>query len=225
MNKIPKCQSRSFMPQNNNIKVTQRDPKKEHLVQKITQKNLKFSGTRKFGKDITKSNKENIHSIFNNHCTKIITIGERKANNKIYIKKHSSASQVAQKSEKGKIAINDNPLNTLKQNKSGYIINKKVENPSEYYYKKNYFLGNDYPPYQGGSKLHNSISFGKNNSIRPSSSINNCMSVRLSNPMNNRVDTNLNNRSINLQRNNNANLEINYYNNKSEITQSNLDLM
>lgn len=230
MKKIPKCQSRSFMPQGNNIKVTQKETNKESLAQKITQKNLKFSSNRQFGKDITK-NKENIHTIYNNHCTKIITIAERKANNNVYIKKHSSASQVAQNSDKAKIIINNKPLNILKQNKSGCMINRKKENASEYYYNKKNNLKNDYGPYQGGSKLHNSISFGMNYCIRPSSSINNCLSVRLTNlNNNNRIHTNVNNRvnnrSINFPRNNNySNIENNYYNNKNEISQSNLDLM
>ena len=52
------------------------------------------------------------------------------------------------------------------------------------------------------------------------------MSVRLTNPINNRVQTSLNNRSINLNRNSNfVSIENNYYNNKNEMTQSNLDLM
>ena len=223
MNKIPKCLSKCSMPQANNIKVSQRDSIREHLVPKITQKNLKYSATRKFGKDITNSNKGNIHSIYNNHCTKIITIAERKANTNVYIKKHSSASQVAKKSENSKIATNDNKL---KENKSGYMINRKNDSKaSEYYYNKNYYLKNDYP-HPGGSKLHNSISFGMNNFIGASTNINNSMSVRLTNPINNRVQTSLNNRSINLNRNSNfVSIENNYYNNKNEMTQSNLDLM
>ena len=81
MSKIPKCLSRCFIPQNNNIKITRRNTIKDCLVPKITQNNIKSSSTRKLGKDVSNSNKENIHSIYNNHCTKIITIAERKTNN------------------------------------------------------------------------------------------------------------------------------------------------
>ena len=222
MSKISKSLSRCFIPQVNNIKITQRNSIKKLLIPITTQKYIKFISTGKYGKDASNSNKENIHSIYNNHCTKIITIAERKTNNNIYIKKHSSASQVAQKSEKLKIAINEN---TLKENKSVYMINRKKDYTSGYYYNKNYYLRNEYS-HQGGSKLSNSISFGVNNGIRPSTNNNNSISVRLSNPTNNRIKTTLNNRNINLYKNNNnkfLNIDNNYY--KNEMTQSSLDLM
>lgn len=222
MSKISKSLSRCFIPQVNNIKITQRNSIKEILVPKITQKCIKFISTRKYGKDESNSNKENIHSIYNNHCTKIITIAERKKDNNIYIKKHSSASQVAEKSEKLKKTINEN---TLKENKSVYMINRKKDYVSDYYYNKNYYLRNEYS-HPGGSKLSNSISFGVNNCIKPSTNNNNSISVRLSNPKNNRIKTTLNNRNINLYKNNNnkiLSIDNNYY--KSEMTQSSLDLM
>ena len=226
MNKIPKCRSKYFIPQANNVKISQRDSIKEHLAPKITQKNLKFSANRQFGKDITNSMKGNIHSIYNNHCTKIITIVDKKQNNKsnnnVYIKKHSSASQVAQKNPKIKIVINEKKL---RENKSGSTINNKKNNisVSEYYYYKNNNLKNDYAPPQGGSKLHSSISFGINESNRPLSSYNNSISVRLSNPKSNKISTNLNNRSIKLHDNYFENLS--NFNNKIELTHSNIDLM
>ena len=232
MNKIPKCRTKYFIPPGNNIKVAPKESNKENLAPKITQKNLKFSANREFGKDITNSIKGNIHSIYNNHCTKIITILDKKQNNKIYIKKHSSASQVSQKTQKLKIGLNDKKL---RENKSGSMINKKTDiSTSEYYYYKNNNLRNDYTnsqASQAGSKLHSSISFGINSSsttnTRPiSSTNNNCISVRLSNPKNsNKIHTSLNNRSINLHNNNYMNFGHNNIPNKNELTHSNLDLM
>jgi len=220
MNKIPKCRSKYFIPQANNIKPAPKDSTREHLVPKITQKNLKFSANRQFGKDITNSIKGNGHNIYNNHATKI-SIADKMPNNNIYIKKHSSASQVSQKTQKLKISINDKKL---RENKSGSLLNKKCDvTSSEYYYYKNNNIKKEYAPQVGSSKLHSSISFGINNT-RPLSSINNnSISVRLSNPKTNKIHNNINNRNININVNNNyinSNL-----NNKIEITHSNLDLM
>ena len=220
MNKIPKCRSKHFMPQANNLKIATKDLIKENLGPKITQKNLKFSASRQFGKDITNSVKGNIRGIYNNHSTKIVTIVDKRSNNNIYIKKHSSASQVAQKKEKLKIGVNEKKL---RENKSGSMLNKKsdITIPDYYYYKNS--IKNDFAP--GGSKLHSSISFGMNQINRPISS-NNCISVRLSNPKNNnKIHTSLNNRSINLYNNNYSGIgNINNYN-KIEMTHSNFDLM
>lgn len=231
MNKIPKCRSKYFIPQVNNIKVTQKETIKEHLVPKITQKNLKFSANRQFGKDITNSVKDNIHSIlYNNHNTKVISIVDKKQNSKVYIKKHSSASQVAQKNQKTKIGVGEKKL---REYKSGSLINNKNDiTYSEYYYNNNNNNNskniNVPQSHQGGSKLHSSISFGINNK-RPISSVNNCISVRLSNPKNNsKVYTILNNKSINIHSSNNnytGILNNNYNNNKIQHTHSNLDLM
>ena len=231
MNKIPKCRSKYFIPQVNNIKVTQKETIKEHLVPKITQKNLKFSANRQFEKDITNSVKDNIHSIlYNNHNTKIISIVDKKQNSKVYIKKHSSASQVAQKNQKTKIGVGEKKL---REYKSGSLINNKNDiTYSEYYYNNNNNNNskniNVPQSHQGGSKLHSSISFGINNK-RPISSVNNCISVRLSNPKNNsKVYTILNNKSINIHSSNNNYTGIvnnNYNNNKIQHTHSNLDLM
>ena len=144
------------------------------------------------------------------------------SNNNIYIKKHSSASQVSQKTQKLKISINDKKL---RENKSGSMLNKKCDvASSEYYYYKNNNIKKEYPPQVGSSKLHSSISFGVNNT-RPLSSINNnSISVRLSNPKTTKIHNNINNRGININVNSNyINASIN--NNKIEITHSNLDLM
>ena len=209
MNKIPKCRTKYFIPQGNNIKVAPKDSIKEHLVPKITQKNLKFSANRQFGKDITNANslKSNMPSININHSTK----------NNIYIKKHSSASQVSQKTKKLKIAINDKKI---RENKSGSMIKKKKDICSSDFYYKDDNLKNDNNPKQGGSKLHNEISFGANK--RPMTSINNCISVRIT--KNNKIHTSLNNKSINMVNNNNY-VDKGINNNKIEITHSNLDLM
>ena len=221
MNKIPKCQSKNYVSQINNIKVNQNVYFfKENLVPTITQKYIKLNSNRQFGKDITNSIKANINSIYNNnHHTKIKSFLVNKPTNNIYIKKHSSASQVAQKPEQLKITINDR------------ILKEIGPNILEYYYNKNNLKKNDYPPFPVNpeAKLYNSISFGVNNAIRPSSSINNYnkyISMRLSNPNNNNIYNNLNNRSINIpNNNNNSSIESNNYNYKNEMTQSNLDLM
>ena len=226
MNKIPKCRSKYFIPQVNNLKIAPKDSFKEHLVPKITQKNLKFSSNRQFGKDLTNSMKENINNIYNNHNTKIVSIIDKKPNNnnRIYIKKHSSASQVTQKEKKIKIALNERKL---RENKSGSIINQKSDiSNSEYLGFNNIKKDNILQP--GGSKLHSSISFGINYNNKRPISTSNCISVRLSNPKNNNnILSSLNNRSINMQNNNiyagfgnNTN-----NNNKIEMTHSNLDLM
>ena len=52
MNRIPKCKPKYFIPHQNNLKITQKESLNEHLVPKITQRNLKFSANRNFGKDI-----------------------------------------------------------------------------------------------------------------------------------------------------------------------------
>ena len=226
MNKIPKCRSKYFISQVNNIKVTQKETNKEHLVQKITQKNLKFSANRQFGKDITNSVNDNFNSIYNNQNTKIVTIIDKKQSYNVYIKKHSSASQVAQKTQKIKIAINERKL---KGNKSGCMIKKKNELTASEYYYNNTKNVNILQPHQAGSKLHNSISFGiNNNSKRSISNVNNCISVRLSNPKNNsKIQSSINNRSINVQNSSiyTSLVNNNYNNNKIQYTHSNLDLM
>ena len=226
MNKIPKCRSKYFIPQANNVKVPQKESIRGHLVPKITQKNLKFGANRQFGKDITNSVNDAINSICNNNNTKIVTFVDKKQSNNVYIKKHSSASQVAQKTQKMKITINENKL---RENKSNCGIKKKSDiTASEYYYNNTKNI-NIPQAHQGGSKLHSSISFGINNNKRPLSGFNNCISVRVSNPKNNsKVHSSLNNRSINFHNSNNySGLINNYYNNNNKIqhTHTNLDLM
>ena len=217
MNKIPKCRSKYFQPsQDNNIKQTPRDSTKEHLVPKITQKNLKFSSNRQFGKDLTNSMKGNYYNIYNNNTIKVVTIDDKKSSNKVYIKKHSSASQTIQKSHKVKIETNGKKI---RENKSNSILSPEYE-----YNRNNNNL--DYPPQIESSKLQSTISFGINN-IRPFSSNNNSISVRLSNPVN-KMSNNINRRRIdsnNENNNNNFSNEKPNNNGKIATTHSNLDLM
>ena len=224
MNKIPKCRTKCFAPsQDNNIKSTPMDSNKEQLVPKITQKNLKFDSNRQFGKDLTNSIKGNYYNIYNNQTIKVVTIDDKKTNNKVYIKKHSSASQTIQKAHKVKIETNDKKI---RENNSISMLNKKNSVlSSEYdYYKINNNL--DYPPQVEGSKLQSTISFGINN-IRPfSSNNNNSISVRLSSQVN-KMSNNINSRRTN---SNNENINNNCTNekpndNKIPITHSNIDLM
>ena len=214
MNRIPKCKAKYIIPHQNNLKIAQKESFNEHLVPKITQRNLKFSANRNFGKDISNSIKNNIQN--SNHSRKI-TGEQDKINNNIYIKKHSSASQVAQKTQKVKISINDKKL---RENKSGANINKKndisINNKNINLKREKAFQGN-------GSKLHSSISFGINNGTigtRPYTG--NAISVRLPSHKNNKLRNSSNNKiSINKSNNNIASLG----NNKNEMTSSNLNIM
>ena len=223
MNRIPKCSSKYCIHQPNNIKPSQKESNKEHLAQKISKKTLKFSASRQFGKDITNNIKPNINSLYNNHSTKIITIVDKKQNlNNIYIKKHSSASQVAQKPQKIKVSSGERKL---RENKSNIMINSKneISNSESYYHKNNNSKkDNNIQKNQGNYKLYSSISFGMNANNRPISS-NNSISVRLSNPKNGNYTTkfygNINNRSIN----NIHNSSINHNNyNYSSIINNNI---
>ena len=224
MNKIPKCRSKYFQPsQDNNLKPTPRDLTKEHLVPKITQKNLKFSSNRQFGKDLTNSMKGNYYNIYNNNTIKVVTIDDKKSSNKVYIKKHSSASQTIQKAHKVKIETNGKKI---RENNSNSMINKKnsVLSPENEYNRNNNNL--DYPPQIECSKLQSTISFGINN-IKPFSSNNNSISVRLSKPVN-KMSNNINRRrtdSNNENNNNNFSNEKPNNNGKIATTHSNLDLM
>ena len=154
MNRIQKCKVKHFIPQHNKLKITTKELFKDNIAPKVSQRNLKFNEKRNFGKDITNSIKN-----------KNITVADRKTNYNMYIKKHSSATQVIQKNQKSKIIINDKKL---RENKSGEYFTKKSEiyldkekNKSLIFRKEN--LNNNYD----GSKLHNSISFGIDNILKP----------------------------------------------------------
>ena len=224
MNKIPKCRSKYLVPsQANNLKPALKDSNREHLVPKITQKNLKFNSNRQFGKDLTNSTKGNYHNVYDNRASKIINLADKKPGNNIYIKKHSSASQVSQKTNKVKIEINDKKL---RENKSGSMINKKNDVlSSQYYYNKNYNIKYDNAPQIGGTKLHSSISFGIKNT-RPISSNNNSVSFKSSITKNKNTSKHVINRSINLISSNNnfSNGKI-INNTRKSTTNSNIYLM
>ena len=224
MNKIPKCRSKYLVPsQANNLKPAPKDSNREHLVPKITQKNLKFNSNRQFGKDLTNSTKGNYHNVYDNRASKIINLADKKPGNNIYIKKHSSASQVSQKTNKVKIEINDKKL---RENKSGSMINKKNDVlSSQYYYNKNYNIKYDNAPQIRGTKLHSSISFGIKNT-RPISSNNNSVSFKSSITKNKNTSKHVINRSINLISSNNnfSNGKI-INNTRKSTTNSNIYLM
>ena len=217
MNKVPKCKPKFLIPHQNNIKITQKESFNEHLVPKITQRNLKFSGNRNFGKDISNSIKNNIRNTNNNQSIKADSAIDKKTNN-IYIKKHSSASQVSQKIQKIKISINDKKL---RENKSGAIINKK----NDISINKDYKINNSKKEnivQNGGSKLHSSISFGVNNEGgRPFSG--NAGSIRIPSQKSNRLRNSSINK-ISISKNISNNIAA-VGNNKKDLRTSNIDLM
>ena len=217
MNKVQKCKPKFLIPHQNNIKITQKESFNEHLVPKITKRNLKFSGNRNFGKDISNSIKNNIRNTNNNQSIKADSAIDKKTNN-IYIKKHSSASQVSQKTQKIKISINDKKL---RENKSGAIINKKNDISINKEYKINNSKKENIVQ-NGGSKLHSSISFGVNNEGgRPFSG--NAGSIRIPSQKSNRLrNSSINKISISKNINNNI---AGVGNNKKDMRSSNIDLM
>ena len=172
MNRIPKCRSKYLIPQPTNINPPQKESTKENIAQKLSKRALKFTSSRHFGKDITNNIKSSVNSIYNKHNNnKIVTIIEKKqnnTNNTIYIKKHSSSSQVAQKSHKNKSSIGEKKL---REYKSGSVINNNVNNSNINNETKNETI-------LARAKLHSSISFGvnantnTNNNTRPVSSNN-----------------------------------------------------
>ena len=219
MNRIPKCKPKYFIPHQNNLKITQKESLNEHLVPKITQRNLKFSGNRNFGKDISNSIKNNIRNTNNNQSIKADSAIDKKTNN-IYIKKHSSASQVSQKTQKIKISINDKKL---RENKSGALIKKKNDVSINKENLKNINLKKEKITPLNGSKLHSSISFGvNNNGGRPLTG--NAISVRIPNHKNNKLRNSSNNKII-INKSNNNIIPLDNNNNKNELSSSNLNIM
>ena len=219
MNRIPKCKPKYFIPHQNNLKITQKESFNEHLAPKITQRNLKFSANRNFGKDISNSIKNNVTNLNSNQSKKVPLDGEKKQNNNVYIKKHSSASQVSQKTQKVKISINDKKL---RENKSGAFINKKNDISINKENLKNINLKKEKITPANGSKLHSSISFGINNNVtRPFTG--NVISVRIPSQKSNKA-RNVSNNKISINKSNNNILPLDN-NNKNEISSSNLNIM
>jgi len=217
MNKIPKYRVKYFVSQQNNSKISQRESYKEHIPPKINQRNLKLSGNRNFGRDITNSIKNNNQNICNNRST-IINGVERKSNNIINVQKHCSATQVTQKIEDIKIAIN---VNKIRENKSGSCVHNKRNDISDIKVKevnKKRNLRRENGVHMASSQLHNSISFGINN-------INNMISGKvmygkIPNQKFNKIIINKTN--INNDNNNRISL---YNNNKNDTNTSKMDLL
>jgi len=216
MNKIPKYRVKYFVSQQNNSKISQRESYKEHIPPKINQRNLKLSGNRNFGRDITNSIKNNNQNICNNRST-IINGVERKSNNIINVQKHCSATQVTQKIEDIKIAIN---VNKIRENKSGSCVHNKRNDISDIKVKevnKKRNLRRENGVHMASSQLHNSISFGINN-------INNMISGKvmygkIPNQKFNKIIINKTNI------NNDNNNRISLYNNKNDTNTSKMDLL
>ena len=100
MQKIPKCKTKFIIPQPNYLKISKKEQQDDTInngASKISQKKLKFT-MRHFGKDITNSIKENVQNNLIEASMKSISI-DKINNNSIYIKKHSSVSQVNQKEQ------------------------------------------------------------------------------------------------------------------------------
>jgi len=217
MNKIPKYRVKYFVSQQNNSKISQRESYKEHIPPKINQRNLKLSGNRNFGRDITNSIKNNNQNICNNRST-IINGVERKSNNIINVQKHCSATQVTQKIEDIKIAIN---VNKIRENKSGSCVHNKRNDISDIKVKevnKKRNLRRENGVHMASSQLHNSISFGINN-------VNNMISGKvmygkIPNQKFNKIIINKTN--INNDNNNRISL---YNNNKNDTNTSKMDLL
>ena len=217
MNKIPKYRVKYVVSQQNNSKICQREAYKEHIPQKITQRNLKLSGIRNFGRDITNSIKNSNHDIYNNRTTTINGIS-RKSNNTINVQKHCSSNQVNQKIEEIKIITNGNKL---RENKSGSYAHNKKNDTS--YIKEKEVNKNRNSRRQNGvhmvsSQLYNSVSFEVNNANKlVSGSI---IYEKIPNKKYNKI--NINKTNINSNNNNRISL---YNNNKNDASTSNMDLL
>lgn len=218
MNKIPKYRVKYFVSQQNNSKISQRESYKEHIPPKITQRNLKLSGNRNFGRDITNSIKNNNQNICNNRST-IINGVERRSNNIINVQKHCSATQVTQKIEDIKITIN---VNKIRENKSGSCVHNKRNDISDIKVKevnKKRNLRRENGVHMASSQLHNSISFGINN-------VNNMISGKvmygkIPNQKFNKIIIN----KTNINNDNNNRISLCGGNNKNDTNTSKMDLL
>ena len=217
MNKIPKYKVKYFVPQQNNSKICQRESYKEHIPPKITQRNLKLSGHRNFGRDITNSIKNSNHDIYNNRSTIINGIAT-KPNNIINVQKHCSSNQVTQKIEEIKITTNGNKL---RENKSGSCVHNKKGDMSylkEKEVNKKRNLRRENGVHMASSQLHNSISFGINNVNKlVSGSI---IYGKIPNQKYNKINVN----KTNINNNNNNKISL-CNNNKNETSTANMDLL
>ena len=165
MQKIPKCKTKFIIPQPNYLKISKKDQQDDTInngASKISQKKLKFT-MRHFGKDITNSIKENVQNNLIEASMKSISI-DKINNNSIYIKKHSSVSQVNQKEQNSK-----NQEKKMIENKSGIMISKKAHSTSVFtnnkiIHKHGHITSEmNNKNNKKSTKLHNAISFGCNN--------------------------------------------------------------
>lgn len=218
MNKIPKYKVKYFVSQQNNSKISQRESYKEHIPPKINQRNLKLSGNRNFGRDITNSIKNSNHDIYNNRST-IINEIPRKSNNIINVQKHCSSNQVTQKIEEIKISTNGNKL---RENKSGSCVHNNKRNDISYIKEKEVNKKRNSRRENGvhlaSSQLHNSISFGVNNVNKMVSG--SVIYGKIPNQKYNKINVN----KTNINSNNNNRISI-CNNNKHDTNTSNMDLL
>ena len=217
MNKIPKYRAKYFVSQQNNSKISQRESYIEHIPPKINQRNLKLSGNRNFGRDITNSIKNNNQSIYNNRSTVISGI-ERKSNNIINVQKHCSATQVTQKIEEIKIIANGSKL---RENKSGSCVHNKKNDISNIKVKevnKKRNLRRENGVHMASSQLHNSISFGINNVNKIISG--NVIYGKIPNQKYNKIIIN----KTNINNGNNNKISL-CNNNKNDTNTSNMELL
>jgi len=217
MNKIPKYKVKYLVSQQNNSKISKRESYKDHIPPKITQRNLKLSGNRVFGRDITNSIKNSNHDIYNNRSTVINGIA-RKSNNIINVQKYCSSNQVTQKIEEIKITTN---RNKLRENKSGSCVHSKRRDllyikEKEVNKKRNSRRENGV--HMPSSQLHNSISFGV-------SYVNEMISGRVNyGKIPNQKYSKINVNKTNINSNNNNRISL-YNNNKHNTNASNMDLL
>jgi len=216
MSKIPKYKVKYFVSQQNNSKIYQRESYKEHIPPKIMQRNIKLSGIRNFGRDLTNSIKNSNQDIYNNRTT-IINGITRKSNNIINVQKHCSSNQVNQKIEEIKIITNGNKL---RENKSGSYAHNKKNDTS--YIKEKEVNKNRNSRRQNGvhmesSQLYNSVSFGINNGYKI---VSGSIYEKIPNQKYNKI--NINKTNINSNNNNRISL---CNNNKNDSSTSNMDLL
>ena len=217
MSKIPNYKIKYFVSHQINSKISQRESYKEHIPPKITQRNLKLGGYRKFGRDITNSIKNSSHDMYNNRTTIINGIA-LKSNNIINVQKHCSSNQVTQKIEEIKIITNGNKL---RENRSGSCVHNKKNDISyikekEYNKKRNSRRENRV--HMASSQLYNSISFGINNINKMVSG--NVIYGKIPNQKYSKINVN----KTNINSNNNNRISL-CDNNKHDTSTSKMDLL
>ena len=217
MSKIPNYKIKYFVSHQINSKISQRESYKEHIPPKITQRNLKFSGYRKFGRDITNSIKNSSHDMYNNRTTIINGIA-LKSNNIINVQKHCSSNQVTQKIEEIKIITNGNKL---RENRSGSCVHNKKNDISyikEKKYNKKRNSRRENRVHMASSQLYNSISFGINNINKMVSG--NVIYGKIPNQKYSKINVN----KTNINSNNNNRISL-CDNNKHDTSTSKMDLL